>query len=941
MTNIFYIVLIFLAFIASFFAINLLLFLEMLRDEEVYKRVSKTWPLVVLIIITHATSHVLEYWGFEIAYLIVNSIVFSALTVLMLYLSKNMLSLYILVAANKRLSQSVQVKTQELKKSKDFLETIMNSVGDGLIVLDPDYRILYANHVMEAITHVKKEDAIGKNCKEVSTATDCEKICPPRESFKDGKVHSFKAQGKDPATGEEFYYIATASPVFGENGKIVAAVETLKDITEWERLQEKLKEYSEDLEKKVEERTRDLSESERKHRTLVETMGEGMYVVDEKGVITMVNEKLGEMLGYDAKELVGKKLPSLLDERSKKTLLEEWGKKDRKAASRELSAITKNGDLVYLVVTETPLKDDKGAYIGSFAVVQDETKRKELQEELILLQKINGLLNRGASNEEVFEAITEGLAAVFRYTSTGIYVLSEKSESAICKAYHVESDVVRKIEKMTGLKALNYTVPLHEGSILTRIVKEKEPVITTDIAWVVRSHTTSRALQALAPAIAKLSGVKWGIGVPLVSGNRVVGIIGLGSKHEINNLDAERLAYFGQQAGLAIERAGLHNRLEEYSKELEAKVIERTKEIAETKDFLNNVIACSADAIVTTDLDGRITSFSRGAEEVFGFNAGELIGKSILQLYPEELREERTKWLERLFRGETVRSVRTRVYNSQGALVDISLSLSLLKNSYGEPLGTVGISKDITKEIDAERRLREAYERLLDLDKMKDEFLSNVSHELKTPITSILASLQLLLDEDSKGERANLLEMCERNAWRLDQLVGNLLEFSQLGTKELIVRPLDASGIVDKIMTEMRSFAEANEVTLKSHLGSRLVINADEKSLYMIFTNLISNGIKFNKRGGSVEVTAEKDGSSMKFCVSDSGVGIPKDALKKVFDRFYQVDASIRRKYPGAGLGLAIVKGLVEAHGGTIWVESELEKGSRFYFTLPLGIDQK
>ncbi len=379
----------------------------------------------------------------------------------------------------------------------------------------------------------------------------------------------------------------------------------------------------------------------------------------------------------------------------------------------------------------------------------------------------------------------------------------------------------------------------------------------------------------------------------------------------------------------------------EVNKRLSESVMAKTNEIAETKDFLDNVIESSAAAIITTDLDGKITSFSRAAEELYGYMAKDILGEPVLTLYPVELREVRLKWLNQLFKGETIRNVRSRIYNSDRDVIDISLSLSLLKDREGEPIGTVGISKDISGEIEAEVRLREAYERLLDLDKMKDEFLSNVSHELRTPITSILASLDLIRDEDTRAERAELVEVSERNAWRLDQLVGNLLEFTRIGSKELEIKPVNIAGVVSNTLTELESFAESNDVALKSHLSSELVVGADEKALNMVFSNLISNAIKFNKKGGSVEVTAENDDSSVKICVADTGMGIPTEEVGKVFDKFYQADASIRRKYPGTGLGLAITKGLIEAHGGKIWVESEVGKGTRFLLILPSDLAQK
>ncbi|MEE8168503.1 MAG: response regulator [Candidatus Hydrothermarchaeales archaeon] len=376
--------------------------------------------------------------------------------------------------------------------------------------------------------------------------------------------------------------------------------------------------------------------------------------------------------------------------------------------------------------------------------------------------------------------------------------------------------------------------------------------------------------------------------------------------------------------GLAIERA----------RNIEV-IQEQSRELKEAKDFLDNVIDSSADAIITTGLDGTITSFSRGAEELYKYKAKEVIGKPALSLYPKELREERRAGLDTLLKGETIRNMRTRIYNADGELVDISLSLSRLRDISGKAIGTVGVSKDISKEIEGEKRLTEAYERLVELDKMKDEFLSNISHELRTPITSIVTSLELLEEESLPGEREKLLEVSKRNVWRLDNLVGNLLEFSRLGTQKLQMQPLNASVLVRELIAEMENFAASNEVEVKSFLKEETMIMADKKFVGPIFGNLIGNAIKFNKRGGKVRVSAEEENSWIKFCVEDTGVGIPKEGLDKVFDRFYQIDASIRRRYPGTGLGLTIAKEMVERQGGMIWAESELGKGSRFYFTLP------
>ncbi len=831
-----FVLLIFVTFISFVLALQLLLFLELIQDRNVYNKINWTWPLMIFAVIVHSAAHIAEFFGHQNLYIPLNFVALGTLSATLLYISKNSMSLYTLATTSKRLSMEVEEKSRELR------------------------------------------------------------------------------------------------------------------------------EYAKTLEARAEQRAKELAANQDKYRTLVETMGEGIWMLDAAGSITMVNKKMAEILGGGMDEMIGKHISSFLSPAGKQVLekrLREGRKNTAESTSYEVEAIFRSGRPLHLLVSETPLVDAQGKYAGSFSVVQDKTKEKELQEELLLLQKLNRMINSGALTEEVFQAAVDGLVSTFHYNaasiyileeaippllkktllrnSTALHVLGETGPHLICKAYSVDSDIAKRIEAMTGLTAKDYAAPLYEGSLLSEIIDGKKPIITKDIAWVVRSHTDKKAFQALAPAIAKITGVKYGLGVPLLAGDKIIGVIGTGSPYELTEEDADRLSYFGRQAGLALERGRLQASVEEYSKELEKRVDERTKEIIETKDFLDNVIESSADAIITTNLEGDITFFSKGAEALYGYNASDIIGKPVLSLYPQELSEERIRWLQELLRGGVIKNVKTRIYNAKGQLVDISLTLSLLKDSDGRPVGTVGISKDITKEIEAERKLKEAYERLLDLDRMKDEFLSNVTHELRTPITSIIASLKLASEESSPEEKEKLLEICDRNAWRLNQLVGNLLELSYVGAKKLQLRPMDAAEVVAEVLTEMEGFARENEIKLKSAIAGKAIVMADKRSLHLVFVNLVSNAIKYNKKGGEVVLDAAVEDATVRFKVADTGIGIPKQELTKVFDRFYQVDASIKRKYPGTGIGLALTKEIVEAHGGKIWVESELGKGSKFYFIIPSG----
>ncbi len=246
----------------------------------------------------------------------------------------------------------------------------------------------------------------------------------------------------------------------------------------------------------------------------------------------------------------------------------------------------------------------------------------------------------------------------------------------------------------------------------------------------------------------------------------------------------------------------------------------------------------------------------------------------------------------------------------------------------------------------ANRFLRNSVERLKEVDRMKDQLLSNVSHELRTPITIVKSALELLMDEDVSEEHSKLVSMSKSNLNRLDTLVGDLLYFSK-GEKyipEEEIEPVSMKKMIKEAVSGISHMAEINNIKITTFLQKDIPdIEASKPRLMQVITNMLGNAIKFNKEKGTIKVKAsyKKGDDKVVVSVSDTGVGIPKEQLSRVFERFYQVDGTTSRKYGGTGLGLAITKSIVEAHSGKIWAESEVGVGSTFYFTMPIKRKKK
>lgn len=230
--------------------------------------------------------------------------------------------------------------------------------------------------------------------------------------------------------------------------------------------------------------------------------------------------------------------------------------------------------------------------------------------------------------------------------------------------------------------------------------------------------------------------------------------------------------------------------------------------------------------------------------------------------------------------------------------------------------------------------------RLKQLEKMRKEFVANVSHELRTPLTLIKGFAETLLDGavDDPASAKKFLGTIQRHADRLSLIIDDLLTISQLesGTVLLEKQSLRLQPLVQHVLADLQASAGARGVALVNEVKEGTVVCADLQRTQQVLTNLIDNAIKYGREKGRVTVSAleQKDGM-VQMTVADDGPGIPESELERVFERFYRVDKARSREQGGTGLGLSIVKHIVQSHGGRVWLESMLEKGSRFHFTLP------
>src|SRR3954468_2095228 len=346
------------------------------------------------------------------------------------------------------------------------------------------------------------------------------------------------------------------------------------------------------------------------------------------------------------------------------------------------------------------------------------------------------------------------------------------------------------------------------------------------------------------------------------------------------------------------------------------------------------IVESSEDAIISKSLDGIIESWNAAAERLYGFSSEEAVGKSILIVIPPERHAEENEILARLRRGERIEHFDTVRRRKDGELIDVSLTVSPVRDENGVVTGASKIARDI-------RERKRAQQALEDANRYKDEFLAMLAHELRNPLAPISNALQLMRVVDpSSTQAAHARAIMERQLAHLVRLVDDLMEVSRItrGRIELRRQPVLLSSVMLSAVETARPALEAAKHNFRIDMPAEAIeLDGDFVRLAQVISNLLGNAAKYTDPGGEISLEAERRGDEALIRVRDNGIGIEADMLPRIFDMFAQAPASQPRSQGGLGIGLALARALVELHGGRLEVSSAgLGKGSEFTVRLPV-----
>lgn len=663
-----------------------------------------------------------------------------------------------------------------------------------------------------------------------------------------------------------------------------------------------------------------LQENETKFRTFLEMASEAVIVSNANGEIVIFNAKAEEILGYTASEVLGQPIESLMPERFRQGhrhfRAEYYTQPTRRSMghARNLYAQRKDGSEFPIEAGLSAVQIGDERFVLTF--MTDISDRKQAED---TLRQTEAALRE--ANQELEKRVLERTAE-----------LSHTNQ-------RLQQELAERQRTQQILEEQAHLLDLAHDTILARNL-DGSITFWNRGAEGMYGWTQSEVLGQLTHQLLQTQFLQ-----PQVEIEAYLLANGYWEGELIHRRRDGTLIRVASRWVLQRNDEGLPLKVLEINNDITAR-----KRAEESQARLAAIIESSGDGILSTTLDGIIDSWNRGAEEIYGYSAQEILGQPITKLLPADRLDEEPQILERLKQGDRIEHFETVRQHKSGCPIDVSLTISPIRNSVGELIGMSKIARDIKRRKQAEEQLRLSSERislanaeLARAARLKDEFLAGMSHELRTPLNAILGLSEALLEEifgTLTPEQREHLTTIEQSGKHLLELINDILDLSKVesGKMELAIAPVSVQELCDSSFTFVKQQAHHKRIKVHCRIDEDVKeIEVDERRIRQILVNLLSNAVKFTPEGGNVQLQVRGDAfrETVEFSVTDTGIGIAQENISRLFQPFVQLDSSLSRRYAGTGLGLALVRRIAELHGGSVALESQEGKGSRFTVTLP------
>jgi len=743
--------------------------------------------------------------------------------------------------------------SEELRKEKELTQKYLELVGVMVVIIDQQGKVKLINKAGLDILEAESRDVLGKNWFDNFVPKSQRKAV--KAVFKqivagEMKMSEFFENDILTKTGKEKNISWHNSVIQDKNNFMV--ISSGSDVTEARRI------------------ARELSESERKYRTLVEFAGDSILFINTKGVIVEANKAITEKLGYEKEYIIGKKINELHDLiplESMKKIISNFGGRltGRHSSPYTVTLMSRKKEIGFFEISGSLIREGKRK-LGVMAIIRDVNEREKSKLAL-------------RESEYKYRSLVANLPNAI-YT-----VLPDKHRSCLFMS--------ERWQKWTGYAP--------------------EAFYNNNHLWFKTVHANDRKNLSLKLLTAFSEGKPYIAEYRLLQKNgKVLHVLDQG----IPNKD---------KFGAVINYNGIVTDI--------SRIKEVESELRNSEEKLRIIVDEIGDGVLVVDKKCNTLIFNKQASLISGFEKAEIMGKcyeTVLKFVVESTGKEIKDFLKKSLKQgkEVAMKNHTLLVRKDGGKISIASSISVLRDLSGEIIGCVLVFRDISRE--------------REIDRMKSEFVSVASHQLKTPLSGIKWFTELLLREkvgELNEKQTDFINQIRVSNERLISLVTDLLNVSHIETNrnfEINKKSVSIHKIIERVKALHANIAQKKNIQIVHQNGAieRLKINIDEDKIRQVFSNLVVNAVKYSKPGGQITIEAEERPGDVIFSVHDDGIGIEQKDFPKVFTKFYRGENAIKSETDGTGLGLYIAKAIVEAHGGSIWFDSEINTGSTFYFLL-------
>lgn len=664
------------------------------------------------------------------------------------------------------------------------------------------------------------------------------------------------------------------------------------------------------LDRRFSAQTLQLESSEKRLRLIIDTALDAVVTMDAEGRVTGWSPQAERTFGWSSQELLGLRMSDRIipprDREGLERLLRSFltgGEELVRNQRSEITGLHRDGHEFPIELAISPAEHGGVCTFSSF--IRDITERKQAEQRLAAQHAATRILAESATLAEATPGILAALGEGLNWQVAKFWILDKQIQALRCaEVWHAPGFESPEFDEMA--RELTFAPGV---GLPGRVWEQRVPVWLPDVL---------KDANFPGAAAASKAGLHGGLAFPIQTTKRVIGVMEFLGR-DFSKLGAETLQLISNistQVGQFIERR------------------EAEEGLRESEERFRSLSQSSPIGVFQTDVQGRCLYTNSKWQEITGLTLEESLGTGWSRaIHPEDRDSVREGWNRTIMEGKEF-SREFRFVTPRGDVRWVYSRAAAIRSKTGGVTGYVGTDEDVTERKRVEDELKTALQ-------MKSDFVAFATHQLRTPLAGIKWLLELAAEGSGvPAEVGSLIQDARESAQRLISMVNDLLDVSKLETGKLVLAPKETSlaELTTTVLKDVSHHLEKQGHQL-SVVGAESVplVHVDPQLFRQVILNLVSNAIKYTPPGGSIGIRMAQENGLVRWAIQDSGIGIPKSGLAKLFQKFYRAENVYKVETEGTGLGLYLVRLIVEKSGGRIWCESEENKGSIFQFTIPLG----